>query len=126
MRIETGVSENVVAAQAASTNRHNTFQRLDSLIRYITDKLPQPPLPSLPFGEEVFQKLQLFPVCTVGGPPGSGKSKNVPVSLLQALINHYPQEQHGIADIMELEEAQNTLYAHVIETYPSLEPCFCI
>ena len=74
-------------------------------------RAPKPPQPGL-FGEAVLEKLSTFPVCTVSGEPGAGKSRDVPSSLLGTLMERQPHRQHGIAMIMELKEAQNALYDH--------------
>ena len=81
--------------------------------------VPQPRLPHWPFGEEVLAKLNTCAVCTVGGKPGVGKSKKGPLSYLKALMRRYPTQRHGIVNIMELKEAQNALFAHVLELHPS-------
>ena len=55
---------------------------------------PRPPSGVL--GQRVLNKSKTFPVCTVAGDPGAGKSRDVPPSLLGTLMERY-RGQHTIA-----------------------------
>ena len=49
-------------------------------------------------------------VFRIGGAPGAGKSTRAPIELLGSLMESKPHEQHGVAVVMDLKEAQNTLF----------------
>ena len=52
-------------------------------------------------------------VCEISGEPGVGKSSGVPVELLGLLMEIHQQTDHGIVAVMDLKEAQNTLFEHL-------------
>ena len=65
--------------------------------------------------------LQFAPapkVCHINGAPGAGKSTRAPIELFGSLMERYPQKQHGVAVIMDLKEAQNTLFGHLQKDAP--------
>ena len=69
--------------------------------------------PCTPLGEAVRDASLRSPVCIIGGLPGVGKTKRMPIGLLGALLEYESSEHHGIAVIMEQKEAQNALYEHI-------------
>ena len=64
-------------------------------------------------GEQILRATQNRPVITIGGHPGAGKTKKMPVSLLATLLHDDQGAQHGVAVIMDQKEAQNALYDHL-------------
>ena len=73
-------------------------------------------------GETVLEKLQSFPVCTVSGDPGTGKSQDVPPSILGTLMERDVHGQLVFALILELKEARNALYDHMQEEHSQIAP----
>ncbi len=70
----------------------------------------------------IYRTLQFAPaakVCRIDGAPGAGKSTRAPIELLGSLMEIYPQSQHGVAVIMDLKEAQNTLFGHLQKQFPN-------
>ena len=78
--------------------------------------------PSGPLGKHVLDKLQKYPVCTVSGGPGAGKSRDVPPSLLGTLMERDANRDYGVAIILELKEAQKSLHDHIKKEHPHIAP----
>lgn len=88
-------------------------------------RVPRPPMPGH-HGSNILARLARFPVCTISGDPGAGKSRDVPPSILGTLLSYDSDQQVGIPVMLELKDAQHSLYEHMTKEHPLISPWISI
>ena len=76
---------------------------------------------ALPVISRRLQFVLASEVFRIDGATGAGKSTRAPIELLGSLMEAQPQHDHGVAVIMDLKEAQNTLFDYLQKQIPNAQ-----